>query len=180
MQPASGGMRTSVGGAESMNEYSADTKRCTKCGESKLNDAFAKDKNRRDGLQPWCRVCHGKNRAERYWGDEVHRAKQREHWREYHSRPEVQARKNQQKRENTRTERERARDTIATAVKRGKIPPASTLACLNCGHQATQYHHFRGYERQHWRDVIPLCRECHGKEHWNNGQPTFPILESVA
>lgn len=34
-----------------------DTKRCTKCGEVKPLAEFTKDKSKRDGHSPWCKVC---------------------------------------------------------------------------------------------------------------------------
>lgn len=34
---------------------------CPKCGESKPQESFHKDKNRKDGLSCWCKVCACKN-----------------------------------------------------------------------------------------------------------------------
>jgi hypothetical protein len=60
---------------------------------------------------------------------------------------------------------ERARNSIAVAVYRGKMKPASDLFCVQCGNPAQEYHHHLGYEREHWHDVIPVCRECHSAIH---------------
>jgi 5-methylcytosine-specific restriction endonuclease McrA len=38
-----------------------DKKQCTKCGEWKNKDQFNKDKNRKDGLFPWCKTCSRAN-----------------------------------------------------------------------------------------------------------------------
>ena len=32
---------------------------------------------------------------------------------------------------------------------------------------AKHYHHYKGYDPEHWLDVEPLCLSCHQKEHWN-------------
>jgi len=143
---------------------------CPKCGQSKPADQFAKDKRRNDGLQFYCRACHAVMRQERYWGDESHREKQRAQWREYGKRPKVQERK--KKREKTigyQINTIRARVAVGTAVRRGHLSPASTMVCVVCKKaQAEQWHHHNGYDKAHWLDVVPVCRECHGKEHWRN------------
>lgn len=38
-------------------------KACSRCKEEKPTDAFARDRNRKDGLQPSCRVCHARARS---------------------------------------------------------------------------------------------------------------------
>lgn len=55
----------------------------------------------------------------------------------------------------------RARTSLNYSIRTKKLPPAKELKCLRCGDQADQYHHFLGYEKHHWRDVIPLCLDCH-------------------
>ncbi len=54
---------------------------------------------------------------------------------------------------------------VASKIKSGKMPPASTLICNSCGGAATQYHHHNGYAREHYYDVTPLCTQCHKNEH---------------
>ena len=39
------------------------TKTCTKCKEARCLSVFHKDKNRKDGLAPWCKVCVKANSA---------------------------------------------------------------------------------------------------------------------
>ncbi|WP_066584058.1 hypothetical protein [Corynebacterium provencense] len=47
-----------------------DTKRCTKCGETKSATGFHRSRSKRDGLYPWCKECtRAYGRA--YW--EAHR-----------------------------------------------------------------------------------------------------------
>lgn len=57
-----------------------------------------------------------------------------------------------------------AHSAVNNAVRRGKLPKASTLSCANCGLTADHYHHW-SYEREHWLDVVPLCMKCHHKLH---------------
>ena len=51
---------------------------------------------------------------------------------------------------------------ISNAIQNGKIQKPSFYKCI-CGKQAEQYHHHKGYEPEHWLDVIPVCKKCHYK-----------------
>lgn len=62
-------------------------------------------------------------------------------------------------------QKKRAHAALNYAVKAGKLPPAKTHKCTRCTNQASQYHHYLGYEKQHYLDVIALCRRCHLIEH---------------
>lgn len=147
---------------------SSALKVCLKCGESKPVSEFSKNRNRKDGLQAYCKACQSAHRHARYWGDAEYREKQREQWRAYRSRPEIQQKKVEwDKSRGYQTDTVRARVAVGTAVRRGKLPPVSTMVCVVCDEaQAEQWHHHNGYEKEHWLDVVPVCRECHGKEHW--------------
>jgi 5-methylcytosine-specific restriction endonuclease McrA len=48
-------------GVASMFNILSPKKQCTKCGERKAKDQFNKDKNRKDGLFPWCKTCSRAN-----------------------------------------------------------------------------------------------------------------------
>jgi hypothetical protein len=111
-------------------------------------------------------------RQERYWGDEAHREKQRAQWREYRQRPEVQEQKREwDKSRGYQVDSVRARVAVGTAVRRGKLPVVSTMICCVCNEaQAEQWHHHNGYDKAHWLDVVPVCRECHGKEHFGGNR----------
>lgn len=58
----------------------------------------------------------------------------------------------------------KAQAAVTYAIKLSKIPRASACKCTNCGLQACDYHH-ESYEKEHWLDVIPLCRACHKLIH---------------
>jgi len=38
-------------------------KKCTKCGEVKLSTEFGRNKQKKDGLRPWCKACHNLGNA---------------------------------------------------------------------------------------------------------------------
>lgn len=57
----------------------------------------------------------------------------------------------------------KAHSAVHNGVRDGKMPHASTLSCHHCGRPAVEYHHHLGYDREHWLDVIPLCKPCHHK-----------------
>lgn len=66
-------------------------------------------------------------------------------------------------------EQYRARMVIAEEVRRGRMPPAKYLKCVDCGlsreidpKAIIEYHH-EDYGNQ--LDVIPLCRKCHSIRH---------------
>lgn len=66
---------------------------------------------------------------------------------------------------------EAARAAVLRAVKAGRLPHASTVACADCGHVYTEgerrheYDHHAGYEREHWLTVEAVCTLCHaGRE----------------
>lgn len=60
----------------------------------------------------------------------------------------------------------RAHTTVSRAVRRGILPPAWSMVCDGCEEaQAAHWHHHKGYERNHWLDVVAMCLDCHGKEH---------------
>lgn len=60
-----------------------------------------------------------------------------------------------------------ARQRVVLAVRNKEIPKAIDLPCKHCGHifngnMRHEYHHHKGYGADHFLDVIPLCRTCHG------------------
>lgn len=165
------GLGNCVGGAATMLHHNLDAssvKTCSKCGESRPINQFAKDRTRKDGLQCCCRSCQSAFRRERYWNDEAYREKQRAQWREYRQRPGVRQRKQEwDKTRGYQVDPVRARVAVGTAVTRGHLPPAWTMVCSVCQEaQAAHWHHHNGYGKDHWLDVVPVCRDCHGKEHW--------------
>jgi hypothetical protein len=58
-----------------------------------------------------------------------------------------------------------ARRAVKTAIRRGDELPLTGTKCVDCGASAEHYHHFRGYEPEHWLWILPVCRKCHGIRH---------------
>lgn len=56
-----------------------------------------------------------------------------------------------------------ARNAVNTQVRKGAIPRADSQQCAHtgCEEQAAHYHHYKGYMKVNWLDVIPLCLEHH-------------------
>jgi hypothetical protein len=67
-----------------------------------------------------------------------------------------------------KTPERRARTTVNRAVRTGKLPRASTQQCVSCGQPAKEYHHHKGYAREHWLDVEPVCHQCHKDDHFGS------------
>ena len=118
---------------EYKRRLSAGLKRCTKCKQWKNTSEYGIDTSRFDGQKAACRTC---------------------------SRVPV---KRAQRFIATAREKQRAHDAIRWAVKRGFMTAAITLKCSRCHAPAKQYHHHKGYAREHVLNVIPLCVSCHRK-----------------
>lgn len=58
-------------------------------------------------------------------------------------------------------ERRSARIAVATAVAGGRLAPALSRPCRDCGGPAREYDHYLGYDKEHWLDVEAVCRRCH-------------------
>jgi hypothetical protein len=60
----------------------------------------------------------------------------------------------------------RARMAVHHAVAAGVL--CRPQFCSRCGLQGNiEGHHHKGYEKEHWLDVVWLCQECHLREHDN-------------
>lgn len=53
---------------------------------------------------------------------------------------------------------------VKSAIRANTLPRPDTLLCHYCPKPAQEYHHWHGYEPEHWLDVIPVCKPCHVKE----------------
>jgi 5-methylcytosine-specific restriction endonuclease McrA len=60
----------------------ADSKICARCKQTKPVDSFARDKNRKDGLWPYCRQCCSEYKKARYAQDKESQAERRWAYRE--------------------------------------------------------------------------------------------------
>lgn len=149
-------------------------KYCPKCDNLKNENEFGKLKSSKDGFSYICKEClrnkmkswlsNPKNRqshnakAAKYRRTEQGKATKKKY---YNSKKgqEVYKNYNYQK-----TGKGKARQAVNHAVEYGTLPKASTQSCKmddgTCEGQM-EYHHYKGYKKEHWLDVIPLCRKHH-------------------
>lgn len=69
---------------------------------------------------------------------------------------------------------------IRMAVQRGRLPPARTKSCVDCGSQALDWDH-RDYSRP--LDVQPVCRSCNqrrGPALYERATPAEPARQATA
>lgn len=155
----------------------ADQKQCTKCGEIKPLTEFNRRRMVSSGFRAECRECQ-KQSTRRYYheGDgqrkkseyyAAHREEKKEGFRQYFTRKRPRRPYN--------PEKSPARNALNRAIESGKIVRPDH--CQECGKSCKpDGHHHKGYDKEHWLDVIWLCRECHSlTEH-----PEFKkILEAI-
>jgi hypothetical protein len=124
------------------------TKACPGCGRKELpTEAFRKDKGRYDGLDSYCKRCRSQQAK-------ANRPRENERWKK---RRKALA-------EDGKTPSVVPKDHVnARRTAQRKNPPKRCLirGCANRGDR----HHFAGYDREHWNDVIPLCGPHHAKQH---------------
>ena len=54
-----------------------------------------------------------------------------------------------------------AHRAVSHAIRDGRLTSARRHRCAKCGCWAESWHHYRGYQPEHWLTVEPLCRPCH-------------------
>ena len=139
------------------------SKRCCHCKQSKPLNEFYRNKSSDDGHHYECKVC--KNERDRVYrrsakGKAVNRRYQQSEkgkaaYKRYNQTEKGKAR---QKRYPNQIKATRA---VNHAIRAGKLPRPDTFSCHYCPKPAQQYHHWHGYEKEHWLDVVPVCIDCH-------------------
>jgi hypothetical protein len=145
---------------------------CIYQGQPQSIENFNKSPRSKDGKDWWCKDC------KKEWQRQRDKDAERERNRRYKVSPEgIAARKRYEQsdrnKELTRLRQQKARNDpekalrilarnkLNKAIRAGKIPHISTQQCKTCSQPANQYHHYLGYEPEHWYDVEPLCYTCH-------------------
>ena len=159
------------------------TKYCSKCKKTLPLSEFHKTRRNKDGLQIWCKSCQKaylkdyqqteKGKAVRSKGVAKYRqtpkgkAGHRKDSAKYQKTPNGRAvqRKSNAKSKARNPNRIKAESAVHSAIRAGRLPRPDTLLCHYCSKPAQEYHHWKGYEPEHWLDVVPVCIECHTKEH---------------
>lgn len=54
---------------------------------------------------------------------------------------------------------------VNSVVRYGRLARPDVKQCHYCPAKAMQYHHYLGYEPEHWLDVLPACLKCHNIKH---------------
>lgn len=140
---------------------------CYKCY---LAEYYQKNKIRIDGIN---KLYYLKNKERirlynREYGKE-NRDHLKEVKKEWEENNKDKLRLYRQLKEKKHPEKIKARKRITYLVNKGKIPNIKTQICLGCGEKAESYHHYLGYNKENWNDIVPLCYKCHNNIHNSRG-----------
>ena len=142
-------------GGGSLFEVEMDTKYCPGCEDDRPVKEFSKNKAKKDGLCSQCKSCEATRNREYNHTYQVERAS----YRQAH-RPEINA--------STRAYRlrhplpQKARRAIRYAIETGKIIRPDRCSNPECNKLCKpEAHHYLGYAKEHWLDVVFLCADCH-------------------
>jgi len=149
-------------------------KRCSQCKQWKSLSEFSRNKKESDGLRYSCKQCDREYNNKKYASSETHRTtlievakvwrKNNKHKANQHQRKWLHSSKGRAFLDRNK-QRLRAKKVVSDATRKGLLPKVSTIKCKKCSEYAQEYHHYNGYEPQHYLDVIPLCRKCHRIVH---------------
>lgn len=153
-------------------------KTCSCCKQNKLLIEFSKNRAQRDGYCGHCKTCISKY-LKVYQKTERYKARARKYavsvrGRATQKRASVRYSQSEKGKlsnlKNSAIFRQRhplrikAVSAVNVAIASGTIPRPDTLKCA-CGKQAEEYHHYKGYVKEHWLDVVPKCTKCHNALH---------------
>jgi hypothetical protein len=157
-------------------------KTCTKCKESKPLSSFYRHNTHKSGYRYECKSCSRIVNVN-YCADEGNKKKLRDYQRKYAQTEEgkkilksisIRYTRSEKgkvaRRRNVKIFRQghplqvQAMEAVRCAIRRGAIPRPDSLIC-SCGEKAKQYHHYKGYAKENWLDVIAKCIPCHVAIH---------------
>lgn len=151
------------------------SKRCIKCKEIKPINLFNKDKSTKDNHCYTCKDC-AKLRTKIWYKTQNGKQRARERYKIYYytKRGRNAFNKALKKYRNSRKykiyrqkyceqnrHRYKAYKAVARAIKKGILICPKRLHCFYCYDNAQEYHHHKGYAKEHRLDVIPVCIKCH-------------------
>ena len=62
--------------------------------------------------------------------------------------------------------KKQARRLVNDYIKLKLLQSPKDQRCYKCkGFPAQHYHHYLGYAKTNWLDIVPLCVQCHKSEH---------------
>lgn len=160
------------------------TKTCPRCETDLPLDAFGVNRSRRDGRQSCCLECRRSYRASKQQraavasynaSDAAAEAQYRYTMsgqgkatrRTYYQKPEVRERYVEHRaryyrRNPTKT---RARTAVRDALDSGSLVRGPCAFASDACEGRIEAHHHKGYDREHWLDVVWLCIRHHGHAH---------------
>lgn len=148
------------------------SKVCGKCLEQKPSSEFYRDRHRSDGITWSCKAC-SKAAHKAYVQTDAGKASIRRHL------DSGKRRESTRRWEKTDSGKEIVRKIYCNKLASGKIAAHSAvrkalktgrlhrkLICSECFcHGPTNFHHHKGYAKEHRLDVVELCAGCHSEEH---------------
>ena len=146
-------------------------KRCYRCRSWKLVGEFGLDSTRFDGRDCSCLECRRQQYVPRKRGPSMLRGIKMSTKAKQKMSIAQTGPKNHQWKGGTSLSRSynpevrMARRLVNHAIEAGRLARPDTLPCFDCGKQAKEYHHYRGYSKANQLDVRAMCRKCHGKHH---------------
>jgi hypothetical protein len=146
---------------------------CSKCLETKMSTEFNRRLDSKTGYQGNCKKCQ-RIRLKNLLQTDRGRAMIMRAFRNYVSTKkgrDVQhaaAKKYRQK----YGHKVKAMQYVNNRIIAGELQKAKTLPCSYCPRMANHWHHHKGYDRENWMNVIPLCAFCHRRTHRGLGPAT--------
>ncbi len=147
-------------------------KRCSLCKRELPMDNFYKrrDSNGKEGHRSRCKSCYqatyNSTPKHKAWAAKYRETPKYKTWLAKHCQtPMYKLTKARGRRVHRSRHPEQwgAYRAVYRNKKNGRLPSPDTLFCEICRRPAQEYHHHLGYNKEHWLDVVPLCRPCHLK-----------------
>ena len=160
------------------------TKKCGRCKVAKPFGEFFRRKRSKDGFQEWCKSCK-RSYARDYNKIPERRKKNREYernlyWTSSKYRKSRIAAISRYNKIGSSKMKFKAKGKVSYAIKKGLlVRPDSCEACgiaavdktkgvtVRGGWLGCLDAHHESYKKEHWLDVVWLCRICHRKAHNN-------------
>lgn len=161
-------------------EKQCGSKTCRRSGQLLPVSEFNRQTTSLDGYAPVCRECANKRLSKQRANDPNNKEKTNAYARYFRKTPKgrindqrgkkkyrqsEKGRLNDMRRRQRDKHKMRARYALNRAVSVGKLFPATECECFICGNPAKEYHHYLGYEPEHYLDVKPVCKKCHASIH---------------
>lgn len=134
------------------------SKRCSHCKEIKPIKDFTKLHNGKLGCHNQCKICKSE------WAKSDKAKLHKKIYQQSQRGKDARYLATRNHRINN-PEKAKARHAIEYAIHAGKLCGPKTLACYYCPKPAEQYHHWHGYDKKYWLDVVPVCKKCHYEIH---------------